>query len=130
MLADIKTVLAPNATNETVEHVVAAVTDAFQLDQRLDRLLEIFIRCVETHFPYNADIDLWLSLFDRDLERTKRAMENGADPLLEKLSLFTRYLHETGTTQCCFEEFRKLYLHLFGTGKLFWSSGPSTDNGG
>jgi hypothetical protein len=125
MGTDILGISAANSEQPGIETVCDKLSRSFRPEQRRSRLFEMFFKCVSNHFPDDNDIKMWIALFENNIDSLKHALDGGADPNITDSALWNRY--NKSALECCFPEWRKLFLYLSQIGAI--GSLKSTQNG-
>lgn len=117
MFAGFKAIVVDSSVDDHIEQACNEASTAVRPYERRTRLYELFFKCLIKHFPDDADLKMWVALFDNNVEELKKALEQGADPNLTDTSLYNRYAKEAINVGC-FEEWRRLYLFFYEEGSL------------
>jgi TIR domain len=116
MLADIVGIPVSLHDETAIKKVCDKIAESFKPEQRRSRLFELFFRCVAKHFPEDNEIAVFLAVFDNNITALEQALSKGADPNITDSALWNRY--NKSALECCFPEWRKLFLYLSQTGQI------------
>lgn len=122
MLVGIVAIQAGSADATEVDAICNRISQSIRSDERRLRLYELYFRCLRKNFPEDKEIKMWLATIDNDVKALNEALEQGANPNTTDADIWNRY--SKSALQCCFPEWRKLFLHLHEIGAIGRKSSP------
>jgi len=117
LFSDMKAIPLPDDSDAAIVTVCDWLSQSFNPDQRRSRLFELFFRCLVPHFPDDADLRIFLAVFDGDVASLQKAVDDGADVNITDTALWNRY-NRVALDCGCWPEWRKLFLYLTSKGLI------------